>query len=390
MRTIETEGVPIVAWGGEFDEGTLAQARNLARLPFAFIHVALMPDAHIGFGMPIGAVLATRGQVIPHAVGLDIGCGMRAWPTNIPAREIEPIKRELLHDITRSVPTGFHHHKESQAERARHHTDLFDVVPDVPALRAEASKAEFQVGSLGGGNHFIEFQTDEDGVAWAMIHSGSRNVGKQMGEYYDDAAKAENEATGSPVPREWGLAHLPADGPTGREYLAVMEWCLRFAKENRRLIAESVQRALDRRFPGVDAGTAIEIHHNYVALEEHFGEWVWVHRKGAVRAVGPVIVPGSMGTSSYIGEGLANPQSFESCSHGAGRAMGRKQAKRTLTREYVMAELAERGVHVETTSKGDVVEEAPEAYKDIEDVMRYQGDLVRPTMKLRPMGVVKG
>ncbi len=386
MHHIKTEGLPILGWGAEPDEATLGQALNLAMLPFAFHHVALMADAHVGYGMPIGGVLATVGEVIPHAVGLDIGCGMRAWPTNIPAEEIEPIKSELLHDVTRSVPTGFHHHKQSQAER----TDLFDAMPNVPVLRAEADKAEHQVGSLGGGNHFIELQADESGMTWAMVHSGSRNVGKQMGEHYDRVARAANEASRSPVPREWGLAHLAADSPRGGEYLAVMSWCLRFAKENRRLMAESVQRALDRRFPGVEPGEAIEIHHNYVALEEHFGERVWVHRKGAVRAVGPVIVPGSMGTSSYIGEGLGNPDSFASCSHGAGRAMGRKQAKRLISREQVMSQLAERGVHLETTSKGDVAEEAPEAYKDIEDVMKYQRDLVRPTVKLRPIGVVKG
>ncbi len=385
-RVIETTGIPIRAWGAAPDDATLAQAHNLARLPFAFHHVALMADAHVGFGMPIGGVLATRGEVIPHAVGLDIGCGMRAWCTGIAAAEIEPVKRDLLHDITRTVPTGFHRHKQSQAER----TSLFDESPAVPALRAEAAKAEFQVGSLGGGNHFIELQADEQGMTWAMVHSGSRNVGKQMGEHYDRVARAENERTRSPVPLEWGLAHLSAESPKGREYLAVMEWCLRFAEENRRLIADAIQRALDRRFPDATRGEAVEIHHNYVALEEHFGERVWVHRKGAVRAVGSVIVPGSMGTASYIGEGLANPESFESCSHGAGRAMGRRQAKRAIPRERVLAQLAERGVHLETGSKGDVAEEAPEAYKDIEDVMKYQQDLVRATVKLRPMGVVKG
>jgi tRNA-splicing ligase RtcB len=389
-ETIETERVPILVWGDVTDEGTLAQARNLANLPFAFHHIALMADAHVGYGMPIGGVLATLGEVIPHAVGLDIGCGMRAWPTGIAAEEVEPVKQTLLHDITRSVPTGFHHHKQSQARR----TALFESVPDVTALLAEVEKAEFQVGSLGGGNHFIELQVADggecDGMVWAMVHSGSRNVGKQMGEHYDRVARAENEATHSPVPREWGLAHLPADSALGREYLAVMMWCLRFAEESRRLMAEAVQATLDRRFPGAKPRPAIEIHHNYVALEEHFGESVWVHRKGAVRAAGAVIVPGSMGTASYIGEGLGNPQSFESCSHGAGRAMGRKQAKRSLSRDYVMAQLAERGVHLETSSKGDVAEEAPEAYKDIEDVMEYQRDLVRSTVRLRPMGVVKG
>ena len=243
MFRVETERIPILVWGDEVDDDTMAQTCNLANLPFAFDHIALMPDAHVGFGMPIGGILAAQGQVIPHAVGLDIGCGVRAWRLNVPVEEIGPARDEILHDVQRAVPTGFHWHKQSQRGR----TDIFDDVPDAPALRAEIHKAERQLGSLGGGNHFIELQADESGVAWAMVHSGSRNVGKQVAEHYDAVARQTNQREGSRVPPGWGLAHLSVDSTEGSEYLAVMRWCLRFAKESRRLMGDAVQRAVSRR-----------------------------------------------------------------------------------------------------------------------------------------------
>ena len=386
VRRITTERVPIFVWGESADDATLAQTRNLANLPFAFDHVALMPDAHIGFGMPIGGVLAAQGQVIPHAVGLDIGCGMRAWRTNVPAEELKPLRDRILSDIQRSVPQGFDWHRGSQAGR----TGLFEDVPDIPRLQAEIAKAERQVGTLGGGNHFIELSVDSAGVVWAMIHTGSRNVGKQMADHYDHLAREENRRGGSEVPLEWGLAHLSVESEAGSEYLEVMGWCLDFARENRRLIAEDVQRAISRHFPDVEPDLAVDVHHNYAALEEHFGERVVVHRKGAVRSHGAVVVPGSMGTASYICEGKASPEAFESCSHGAGRSMGRKQAVRTIPRERVLDELRARDVRLFKAKKHDLAEEAPEAYKDIDEVLRWQADLVEPVTRLVPIGVVKG
>ena len=385
-KTISTERIPILVWGAGPDDGTFAQARNLANLPFAVGHIALMADAHVGYGMPIGGVLATEGQVIPHAVGLDIGCGMRTWSTGIRAEEFLPARETILADIQRSVPQGFDWQAHSQAER----TDLFDEVPDSAALRAQIPRAERQLGTLGGGNHFIELQVDADGIVWVMIHSGSRNVGKQMADYYDHMAKAENKRDHSDVPAEWGLAHLDIASESGAEYLAVMDWCLRFAAENRRLMAEAVQAAISRRFPDAVPGPAFDVHHNYAAVERHLGKEVVVHRKGAVRAVGTVIVPGSMGTASYLGEGLSNPESFESCSHGAGRAMGRKAATRALSAGRVYGELERAGVKLVTADRRAVAEEAPEAYKDIEEVMRAQRDLVTPRIRLLPIGVVKG
>lgn len=386
MRTISGERLPIYSWARHLDEGTLEQARNLANLPFAFDHIALMPDAHVGYGMPIGGVLATVGQVIPHAVGLDIGCGMRAWRTGVPLAQMRDARDAILSELLRDVPTGFEWHAGSQAGL----TDVFDRMPDVAVLRAERDKAARQIGSLGGGNHFIELQADEDGIVWVMVHSGSRNVGKQMGEHYARLARDENRRTSSPVPPQWGLAHLAIDSPAGEEYWAVMTWCMEFASENRRLMAERIKRTIARHLPEAHCEDEVAVHHNYAAIEEHAGERVVVHRKGAVRAVERVVVPGSMGTASYVGEGTANPASFASCSHGAGRAMGRKQALRSITREQVMADLAAGDVSLFKKKKSDVAEEAAQAYKDIEDVMALQADLVTPLVRLHPIGVVKG
>lgn len=385
MRTITTERVPIIVWGEALDEQTVAQARNLANLPFAFHHIALLPDAHVGYGMPIGGVLATEGEVIPHAVGLDIGCGVRAWRTGIPAAEVRPSLPEMIRSVERSIPTGFDWHKTSQANR----TDLFDDVPDSRPLAAEIEKAQKQAGTLGGGNHFIEFQEDDEGCVWVMLHSGSRNVGKQMADHYDQVARNENRGR-SAVPEQWGLAHLPIDSEAGSEYLAVMDFCLRFARENRRLMMDSVRAAIARRFPGVETAPVIDVHHNYAAIETHMGREVVVHRKGAVLAEGRVVVPGTMGTSSYVCEGLANPRSFRSCSHGAGRAMSRKQAKKTISVDAVLRDMERRGITLRSRKRSDVAEEAAEAYKDIDIVMAEQADLVKPVVQLTPMGVLKG
>ncbi|MBI5231066.1 MAG: RtcB family protein [Coriobacteriales bacterium] len=384
--TIDTESIPIYVWGEPPDEQAMAQTRHLANLPFAHHHVAMMADAHVGYGMPIGGVLAAIGHVIPHAVGLDIGCGVRTWCTNVPLKEMLDVRDRILNDIQRSVPQGHEWHRASQAGR----TDLFGEVPDVPALVQEIERAERQVGTLGSGNHFIELQVDTDDIVWAMVHSGSRNLGKQMGSHYNAVAKEENVRTGSDVPIEWGLAHLAIDSEKGAEYLEVMDFCLRFARENRRFMAEEIQRAITRHFPGIEPTEAFDVHHNYASIEHHYGADVVIHRKGAVRARGLVAVPGSMGTASYVGIGLASPESFESCSHGAGRVMGRGEAKRRLSVEHVITELKERDVRLFKVKKRDVAEEAPEAYKDIEDVMRWQRDLVEPKVKLRPIGVVKG
>jgi tRNA-splicing ligase RtcB len=260
----------------------------------------------------------------------------------------------------------------------------------VPALHAEREKAMRQVGSLGGGNHFLELQRYDDGIVWAMVHSGSRNLGKQMATHYNGLAKRENAVSRDPVPAEWGLAHVGIDSGVGAEYLRVMTFCLDFAKESRRLMGESIQSAMSRRFPDIQPDPALDVHHNYAAVETHYGAEVVVHRKGAVRAAGPVAIPGSMGTHTWLGQGLENAESFVSCSHGAGRRLGRKEAVRGIPIDRVMSELRERDVRLFKRKKRDVAEEAPEAYKDIDEVMAAQRDLVEPTVLLRPLGVVKG
>lgn len=387
MITIaEDTRVPIRSWAPDPDPETLAQTRHLASLPFAFRHVALMADAHVGYGMPIGGVLAAKGAVIPNAVGLDIGCGVRAWRTNLTVEEFLPVRDRALNDIQRNVPTGHEWRKRELAGDS-----LFARMPDLPHLRAQERRARQQLGTLGSGNHFIEVQRDPEGRVWAAVHSGSRNVGKRMAEHHNAVAKdlGEREGLTREVPPGWDLAYLPLGTPEAEEYLTVMGWCLDFALENRQAMMEVMHEAFLRALPRYDPGPPLDVHHNYAARETHFGEEVVVHRKGAIRAVGDVVIPGSMGTRSYIGRGLANPEAFESCAHGAGRRLGRREAKRSITVEHVILSLKEADIRLFKPKKSDVAEEAPEAYKDIGEVMAEQADLVEALVELTPLGVVK-
>ena len=387
MYVVEGGRVPIKIWSDEpVEGGALEQARHLADLPFAYQWIALMPDTHQGYGMPIGGVLAADGFVVPNAVGLDIGCGVRAWRTNLTAEEFLPLRQRVLNDIQRNVPTGREWHRQPQTHAVLQH------MPNVPALHEQRDRAAMQLGSLGGGNHFYEVQRDDDGRVWVMVHSGSRNVGKLMAEHYDRFARAYNDRQPAErhVPPQWDLAPLPVDSGEGREYLTVMNWCLDFAYANRELMAECAHNALHRVFPNYEPEPFVDVHHNYARLETHFGREVMVHRKGAVRAVGAVIVPGSMGSASYIGEGLANPEAFASCAHGAGRAISRAEAKRRIPVQTVIEQLRAKNIALLKVKKSDVAEEAPGAYKDIDAVMAGQRDLVRITVALTPLGVVKG
>lgn len=373
--------VPIKSWA-DADAGTTGQAEHLAALPFAVSHIALMPDAHVGYGMPIGGVLAARHAVIPNAVGVDIGCGMRLWRTGVTVDEFLPVRDAVLSDIQRSVPTGFGRHQKPR--------DIPDM-PDIAHLHEQADIARVSIGTLGGGNHFIEVQRDEVGNVWAMIHSGSRNLGKTTCDRYNRIARDLNAKWHTAVPDEWQLAFLPLDSDEGREYLAAMDYCLTFALANRASMQAAVISAFTRHLPSaVDPDATVDIHHNYAVMEHHFGQNVMVHRKGAVKARGPVIIPGSMGSASYFCTGLDNPDAFGSCSHGAGRAMGRKEACRRITAESVILEMREKDIHLFKTKKDDVAEESSGAYKDIEEVMARQTDLVSPDVRLTPLGVVKG
>ena len=385
MRVCSTEKIPIKMWLENIEEGAMSQLRNLANLPFAFKHIAAMPDCHQGYGMPIGGVLATKGMIIPNAVGVDIGCGVCAMRSNLEGLDRETLKK-ILGQVKAAIPVGFNHHKTAQSE---------SYLPGKRFERGtvcerEYRHATFQIGTLGGGNHFIEVQKGSDGVVWVMVHSGSRNLGKQVADHYNRMAIRLNEKARSSVPKEYELAFLPEDSDEGEAYIREMLYCVEFAFRSRKLmmdrIAECFSRNCDCSFEPV-----INIAHNYARREHHFGQDVWVHRKGATSAKkGEIgIIPGSQGTKSYIVQGKGNPESFESCSHGAGRKMGRKQAQRSLDLSEEIRKMDARGI-LHGIRGVSALDEAPGAYKDIAEVMRQQTDLAEAFVELSPLGVVKG
>jgi tRNA-splicing ligase RtcB len=391
MRTLvdqhPDQKIPILSWADSIEPGALQQAVNLASLPVAVRHVAIMPDVHVGYGMPIGGVLATEDVVVPNAVGVDIGCGMRSIKTGLHASEVKPKLDTLLAQILSTIPTGFKHHRDKQR------SDLFRTSPDVPIIRNELESAKTQIGTLGGGNHFIELQKDQQDRVWIMIHSGSRNFGYKTAQEYATRAKqwcARNQI----VLPDQDLAFLPIDAEWGQEYLAAMQYAQDFARANRGMMMQTIVKLLEVQFPNHagEYGNEIDVHHNYAVWEEHFGKRVLVHRKGAVNADKGVkiIVPGSMGTISYIGRGLGDAESFRTAAHGAGRRMGRKEALRKIPAQQVWREMQESGVALWKEKRSDVAEECKQAYKDIDEVMEQQKDLVKIEIKLEPMGVVKG
>ncbi len=397
MKVVATEKLPIKMWLEDIEDGALDQAKNLANLPFAFKHVALMPDSHQGFGMPIGGVLATENVIIPNAVGVDIGCGMCAVRTMLKAKEFETdTLKKIMGEIRKAIPVGFSHHRVAQDESLM--PEMTDVMmrtdSDLEIVSHEFDEAKKQIGTLGGGNHFIEIQKGEDGHVWIMIHSGSRNIGLKVAKHYDKIAQDMNKKWHTAVPREWDLAFLPVDSKEGKQYIGEMQYCIEFALANRKLMMERVKQIfLDntilKLIKTIPFTEAINIAHNYASLESHYGKNVWVHRKGATLArKGTVgIIPGSQGTNSYIVEGKGCKESFESCSHGAGRCMGRKDATRRLNLEEEQKKM-EGIVHGIRAIKN--LDEAPGAYKDISEVMANQTELVDIAMELKPLGVIKG
>ncbi len=385
-RVIKTYDRPIKLWLDEIDEEALEQAAHLAQLPFTFRHVALMSDAHPGYGMPIGGVLATEKVVIPNAVGVDIGCGVTACPTSLTEIDRTALK-QIVGLVYRKVPVGFDHHKKAQDERW-----MPELRGDLPVVDSQYKSALKQIGTLGGGNHFIEIQQGDDGRIWLMVHSGSRNIGYRVAGHYHKLARKLNEKWKTPIPSKWQLAYLPLDSEEGQQYWREMNFCLEFAKKNRALILQRVKEAVAEIIPDVQfPEPALDVHHNYAAEEEHFGEQVIVHRKGAIRAPagGKGIIPGSQGTASYLVIGKGNPESFESSSHGAGRRMGRNEARRKLDLGEERQRLEQQGILHALKSRKDL-DEAATAYKDIEEVIQWQQDLVEVYLKLRPLAVIKG
>lgn len=380
--------VPIKMWVTDIEANALAQARNLANVPFIFRHVALMPDCHSGYGMPIGGVIATKGVIIPNAVGVDIGCGMCALKTSLTGIDTATAK-QIMSGIRELIPLGFDHHKTAQDEAL---LPSLEKVPEHGIVRREYTAAKNQIGTLGGGNHFIEIQKGSDDHVWVMIHSGSRNIGLKVAEHYNKIAIKLNERWHSSVDRKQDLAFLPIETQEAKEYFAEMEYCVDFALANRMLMMERIKSV----FAAVVGGGFTEVEfiniaHNYARWESHFNTNVIVHRKGATSArdgeIG--IIPGSQGTKSYIVRGKGNPESFESCSHGAGRTMGRKQAQRELNLEDEIEKLNSKGIVHAIRSVNDL-DEAPGAYKDIDVVMKNQSDLVDIMVELSPLAVIKG
>lgn len=408
MFAIQRGCYPIKIWlekEQDLEESCLEQALHLAQLPFLHKWVCLMPDTHTGMGMPIGGVIAAKGAVIPNAVGVDIGCGMAYVKTSIPVKALKEtmtgsgnLVQGIVGDILRNIPVGFAHHKTPMPcytlDRAMEELSLYEADRE---LLGQLEAGYFQVGTLGGGNHFIELQEDEEGFLSVMLHSGSRHFGKSVCDYFHQKAREQNCRWYSQVPDEYRLAFLPVDTPEGRQYLNWMNLSMDFARENREKLMLAVKAVLEKwigRYTDLELKYEEEIncHHNYAALENHFGENVWVHRKGAVRArKGELtVIPGAMGSYSYVVRGLGNPESFCTSSHGAGRAYSRRGAMEAFSCEEVMVDLKNQGVILGKKNKKDVAEESRFAYKDIDRVMENQKDLVEPVRRLRTIGVVKG
>lgn len=384
-NVVGTERLPIKLWLEDLEAEALAQAKNLANLPFAYKHIPIMPDSHTGYGMPIGSILATKGAVIPNAVGVDIGCGMCVQKTTLTEISTDEIKKVL--GIARTlIPLGFNSHDEKQDEKY-----MPQGWENLEIVSRGYIKARKQVGTLGGGNHFIELQKGDDGFIWVMIHSGSRNLGHTVASHYNRLAKKMNEKFHSIVTPKMDLAFFPIEMREAKDYMNEMKYCVEFALANRKLMMLRMMEALTEVKGAFETDDIINESHNFAAWEHHFGENVLVHRKGATRAYEGELgmIPGSQGTKSYIVKGLGNPESFMSCSHGAGRKMGRKQAQRSLDLEHEMKFLDDQNiVHAIRHTKD--LDEASSAYKDIHEVMSNQTDLAEILVELQPLGVLKG
>ena len=389
-KVIATEKRPIKLWLNDIEEGALEQAKNMANLPFTYKHVSIMPDAHQGYGMPIGGVLATKGVVIPNAVGVDIGCGMCSMKTTIKDISTSDLIK-IRNLIIERIPTGFNHQQQPQ-EDWTYNSDLRN--DSCPIVRQEHKKSLYQLGTLGGGNHFIEIQKGSDGYVWVMIHSGSRNMGHKVATHYNKLAVKLNSLWESSIPKGYELAFLPIESKEARSYMTEMNLCVDFALANRRHMMGVVGDCFVDVLPSTlfiafDGNTITNIAHNYAKWENHYGTNVVIHRKGATSArEGEIgIIPGSQGSSSFIVKGLGNKESFMSCSHGAGRQMGRKQAIRELNFEDEMKQMGDVIHGMESSADLD---EATGAYKDINEVMDNQSDLVEILVELKPLAVIKG
>lgn len=389
-RTVPGKHVDIHMWTdpAAVEPQAMRQLQNIAALPWTYKHVAVMPDVHYGKGATVGSVIAMRDAVSPAAVGVDIGCGMTAVRTTLRAEDLPATLSRLRSQLERAVPVGFGQHKataftDSDAEDWNSFWRTFDAL--TPAVKANSAKALHQMGTLGGGNHFIEVCLDTQKQVWVMLHSGSRGIGNLLAQHHIGVAQglAHNQSLPDP-----DLAVFLANTPEMKAYRHDLFWAQDYARRNRMVMLRLISDVLRQQFPQIRFDPPISAHHNYVAEETHFGEEVLVTRKGAIRAgrgeLG--IIPGSMGTGSYIVRGLGNADSFESASHGAGRRMSRNKARKQFTE----ADLAVQTAGVECRKDSGVVDEIPAAYKDIDEVIRNQDDLVEIVAKLKQVVCIKG
>ena len=376
-QTLTDQHVPVKIWTDDVDERSKQQLANIASMPFIHHHVAAMPDVHLGMGATIGSVIATHKAIIPAAVGVDIGCGMVAARLSLTANELdEKSLKKVFDQITRDVPVGRNQHPDNRVltDAAKPFEPglkaLTDRHPQLLKAFGKFSKWVNQMGTLGGGNHFIEVCLDEDKQVWVMLHSGSRGIGNAIADYFIQLARKDMERLMIQLP-DRDLAYFPEGSEYFADYVEAVHWAQEYAMQNRQSMLELVLAALRRHLPPFTVTTeAVNCHHNYVAKEHHFGEDVWVTRKGAIRAqAGDLgIVPGSMGARSFIVQGLGNPESFCSSAHGAGRKMSRTAAQNHFT----PADLAEQTAGVLCRKDAGVLDEIPGAYNDIDQVMRNQ------------------
>ena len=364
-------------------------AKNVASLPFVYKHVALMPDVHLGKGALVGSVIATKDAIMPAAVGVDIGCGMCAVKTPYRAQQLEGKLKKIRNDIEAAIPVGFEQNKdvEKSVSNWQGWRSFKELHKGVQRLETKAMK---QMGSLGGGNHFIEVCVDTEGAVWLMLHSGSRNIGNMLAQNHIGTAKDLAKLAAEKLP-DPDLAYFVAGTDEFKQYWADLQWAQDYASFNREVMMARFKRILEKHLGGgkpFKPQLSVNCHHNYAEKETHFGEAVYVTRKGAVRARTEDygIIPGSMGAKSYIVRGKGNHDSYCSCSHGAGRLMSRKKAKNT----YTLDDLIEQTQGIECRKDKGVLDEIPAAYKPIEEVMASQDDLVEVVATLKQVVCVKG
>lgn len=393
---------PIKAWikGVSLEPEARQQLLNLASMPFIHKHLAVMPDAHLGRGSTIGSVIPTIKAIIPASVGVDLGCGMIAVATTLRAVDLPDDLRAFRTAIEKAVPVGMAYWKKglSNGDPAykpimkawKSLKDRWDMIEaKYPLMTEKEDRHMLQLGTLGSGNHFIEILLDEQDRVWFMLHSGSRGIGNRIGTHFIELARKEMAKNDIKLP-DRDLAYLNEGSQYFDDYLNAVHWAQEYAYMNRQIMMGQVQQALRKlNLPDFEAEVeVINCHHNYVAREHHYGEDVWVTRKGAVKAGAGDwgIIPGSMGVGSYIVRGKGNPESFNSCSHGAGRTMSRSAAKKRIT----LAQHAQDTAHVECRKDEGILDESPAAYKPLDAVMQAQADLVEIVHKLRPLVCVKG